>query len=423
MKKILSLLVIIALAISAQAQMAGAGPLVVCEANQACEPDLNGHFSTGVVPYAPALDYFPEIRTCEPLDMCITLHCPASINLSTVGLGNGSITLRGVQVKGFGGLPEGVDYCISDPNWQPDGYYTLHLTGTPQQAGTYQLKLSAVLQGSFLSVNTDTFFPNGMDAIAVTVVEGQSLQADFTSDIREVIAGNAVNFTNTTTGYQATREWTFEGGNPATSSDENPRVMYSTPGTYAVKLKVTNACNENEKVETAYITVTEAQTIEAPVADFGFVVSQQENGFAVQFNDLSTNLPTSWSWTFEGGEPATSNDQNPQVTYASEGDFRVTLTVTNEAGSDTKTQSISVVDIEDFAIDNVSVYPNPTASILNIEGEDIYSVSLIDAAGKIVFEEKDSISAINMENFAKGSYILNVETSKGILQKKVIKVE
>ncbi|MBQ2077709.1 MAG: PKD domain-containing protein, partial [Bacteroidales bacterium] len=230
MKKILSVLLFAVLAFAANAQLdGGAGPLVICGEGEACPPDPNGHFSNGVVPHAPDVnsEYFPTIRTCEPLDVCITMHCPASINLSAVGLGNGSINLRGIQVKGFGGLPEGVTYCLSDENWEPDGYYSLHLTGIPAEAGTYQLKLSAVLQGSILSVNTDTFFPNGMDAVAVTVVEGSAPVAGFTADATEITAGTAVNFTNTSTGYQATRTWTFEGGNPATSNEENPRVIYS----------------------------------------------------------------------------------------------------------------------------------------------------------------------------------------------------
>ena len=115
MKKFLSFLLFTVLAFAASAQFDGAaGPLVICGEGESCPPDVNGVFSTGVVPYSPTVENFPEIRTCEPVDMCVTMHCPASINLSAVGLGNGSINLRGVEVKGFGGLPQGVNYCISD---------------------------------------------------------------------------------------------------------------------------------------------------------------------------------------------------------------------------------------------------------------------------------------------------------------------
>lgn len=70
-------------------------------------------------------------------------------------------------------------------------------------------------------------------------------------------------------------------------------------------------------------------------------------GGQVRFTDLSTNFPTSWSWEFEGGDPSTSTDQNPVVTYNTAGKFRVTLTASNAAGSSsalTKTQYIEVVN-------------------------------------------------------------------------------
>ncbi|MBR3798824.1 MAG: PKD domain-containing protein [Bacteroidales bacterium] len=427
MKKILSVLLFAVLAFVANAQFDGAaGPLVVCGEGESCPPDEQGHFSSGIVPYAPDVnsEYFPVIRACEPVDVCITMHCPASINLSAVGLGNGSINLRGIEVKGFGGLPNGVTYCLSNANWVPDGYYTIHLTGTPEQAGTYQLKLSAVLQGSVLSVNTDTFFPNGMDAIQVTVQEATPLVAGFTADATEITAGTAVNFTNTSTGYQATRTWTFEGGNPATSTEENPRVMYSAPGTYQVSLTVSNSCGDNTKTETAYITVTEPQQGEAPVADFSYVVSKQEEGFSVQFNDLSTNLPESWNWTFTNGTPESSTEQNPVVTFAEEGEYLISLVAENQYGRDSVARTINVVGINDYNVDDmVSIYPNPTSSILNIEAENLVSISIFDMSGKIVYfaDENCSTASIDLSGFANAEYMVKVETKEGSSLKRIIK--
>lgn len=429
MKKILSVLLFVALAFAASAQFDVSDPIIICGAGESCEPNINGHFSSGVVPYEPDVnsEYFPTIRTCEPLDVCITMHCPASINPASVGLGtiNYSIPLSGIQVKGFGGLPEGVSYCLSNDNWQPDGYYTIHLTGTPTQSGTFQLKLRAVLSSSYvLSLNTDTFFPNGMDAIQVTVEEGSAPVAGFSASATEIAAGNAVDFTNTSTGYQATRTWTFEGGNPATSTEENPRVMYSTPGTYLVSLTVSNPCGENTKTETSYIIVTDAQA-GAPVADFSFATTQLEEGFSVQFNDLSSNIPTTWNWTFANGTPESSTEQNPVVTFAAEGDYLVTLVAENEYGRDSVARTISIVGINDYEINNlVSIYPNPTSSILNIEAEDLVSVSIIDMSGRIVYfaDENCSSTSIDLSGFAKSEYMVKVETKKGTSIKRIIKM-
>ncbi len=70
-------------------------------------------------------------------------------------------------------------------------------------------------------------------------------------------------------------------------------------------------------------------------------------GAQVKFTDLSTGFPTAWQWEFEGGDPATSTEQNPTVTYNTAGKFKVTLTVSNASGASaplTKTQYIEVVN-------------------------------------------------------------------------------
>ncbi|MGJ8661474.1 MAG: PKD domain-containing protein, partial [Bacteroidota bacterium] len=82
----------------------------------------------------------------------------------------------------------------------------------------------------------------------------------------------------------------------------------------------------------------------APVADF--TASQTVCvGNTVAFTDASSYTPTSWAWSFPGGTPSTSTAQNPVITYATAGNYNVTLTVTNPNGNDSevKTSYITVV--------------------------------------------------------------------------------
>ncbi len=55
----------------------------------------------------------------------------------------------------------------------------------------------------------------------------------------------------------------------------------------------------------------------------------------VNFTDETVPNATSWFWTFEGGTPGSSTDQNPMVTYDANGMYDVTLEVTNSFGTDT----------------------------------------------------------------------------------------
>lgn len=72
-----------------------------------------------------------------------------------------------------------------------------------------------------------------------------------------------------------------------------------------------------------------------PVANFSANKTSSCNG-TISFTDLSTNAPTAWLWDFGDGQ--TSNTQNPSHTYTSNGTFSVTLTATNQYGSDTITK-------------------------------------------------------------------------------------
>jgi PKD repeat protein len=72
-----------------------------------------------------------------------------------------------------------------------------------------------------------------------------------------------------------------------------------------------------------------------PVANFISSDTLVLRGGVMGFTDLSSNFPTSWNWAFEGGDPNTSNIQNPSVVYNTPGKFRVSLIAINSLGKDT----------------------------------------------------------------------------------------
>ncbi len=72
---------------------------------------------------------------------------------------------------------------------------------------------------------------------------------------------------------------------------------------------------------------------DVPTANFSVDRQQVLKGGLAQFTDLSTNFPTSWQWTFEGGDPGASTERNPRVKYDQPGTYRVTLVASNSLGA------------------------------------------------------------------------------------------
>ncbi|MEO9514061.1 MAG: PKD domain-containing protein [Flavobacteriaceae bacterium] len=154
-----------------------------------------------------------------------------------------------------------------------------------------------------------------------------------------------MDITNETEGAD-TYEWTFVGGEPTGSTDRNPGVVaYAKAGTYNVGLKASNTDGVVETLEKE-ITVLEGITV-----DFDMAIV--DNDFPPMTVNLVNNSPgenLTYSWVFEGGEPATSAERHPgQVVFETPGDHHVSLSVSNEF--ETLTQESTVRVAPDISVD------------------------------------------------------------------------
>ena len=90
------------------------------------------------------------------------------------------------------------------------------------------------------------------------------------------------------------------------------------------------------------------QVVSRPSANFRAETRRVLLGGQVRFTDLSANFPNRWEWTFEGGMPTTSTEQNPTVVYKTPGKFKVTLKVFNSVGESepiVRTEYIEVLNM------------------------------------------------------------------------------
>lgn len=82
--------------------------------------------------------------------------------------------------------------------------------------------------------------------------------ANFSVDKQNVLKGGEASFTDLSTNFPNTWAWVFEGGDPAASTERNPRITYETPGIYRVTLIAKNTLGESAPlIREGYIQVSE----------------------------------------------------------------------------------------------------------------------------------------------------------------------
>lgn len=177
-----------------------------------------------------------------------------------------------------------------------------------------------------------------LDNINVTgTVAAVGPTASFTSNTATVCAGQSVNFTDQSTPNITSWSWSFPGGTPSTSTQQNPTVTYNTPGTYNVTLTVTNANGNNSITMTNYITVNAIPTVTASASPTTICLGASTN--------LTASGASTYTWNNGLGAGATKT-ASPTTTTT------YTVTGTSSAGC-TNTANITVT---------VNALPTVTAS-------------------------------------------------------------
>ncbi len=172
------------------------------------------------------------------------------------------------------------------------------------------------------------------DSTTQTIIVGGVPSVDFVADSTTVPVNTAVHFTDKT--INSPTAWSWDFGDGATSTEQNPTRIYSAKGVYTVTLTATNINGRDTETKVNYITVGIP-----PTADFMTVVPSYQEGSRTQyvrFIDTSIGNPTSWYWDF--GDGTNFEGQAPPLhLYNRDGMYTVSLTVKNLFGQDTETKT------------------------------------------------------------------------------------
>jgi PKD repeat protein len=158
-------------------------------------------------------------------------------------------------------------------------------------------------------------------------------------------------YSKTHTVLQTTAVPTAQANNwiPVTDANWRKEVVDLTAyiGNSNVSIRFVNVSGYGTRIwiDNVNVAVTQAAT---PVSDFASSIRDTRcTSLTAPFVDVSTGNPTSWNWSFPGGTPSSSTDQNPTVIYEVPGSYTVTLATKNANGSGTITTKNNFITIVD----------------------------------------------------------------------------
>ncbi|MBW6482935.1 MAG: PKD domain-containing protein [Vicingaceae bacterium] len=245
-------------------------------------------------------------------------------------------------------------------------------TITYNTAGTYQVQLTA----------TNAFGNDTETKVGYITVTGVPSNAGaITGSVSECDNATGVAYSISSvlgaTGYT----WTVPTGATIASGQGTTAITVNYGTTSGnVTVTPTNSCG-NGGLSSTSVTIAPCGT--APVAEFSGTPTTLCEGNTVSFTDLSTNTPTSWSWTFTGGTPSSSTAQNPTITYNTAGTYQVQLTATNTGGSniETKVGYITVSTPTGIILDTAKIRDYDCGITLTSATHIIYSTIISNATG------------------------------------------
>ena len=191
--------------------------------------------------------------------------------------------------------------------------------------------------GTFTVTMTATNSAGSSALVRIGYINIAMPSASFSATPLSGVAPLTVQFTDASTGAPTSFAWDF-GDGTSNSTTQSPSHQYTNAGTYDVTLTASNVAGSSSLKKSGYVTVSSA--VVTPVSNFTGSPTSGAVPLTVQFSDISTNGPTSWSWNF--GDGNTSLAENPSHMYSSVGTYTVAMTATNSAGSNTKTRNFYV---------------------------------------------------------------------------------
>lgn len=202
-------------------------------------------------------------------------------------------------------------------------------TDTSFSAGVFQPRGLVVTGANVIFAAANA---TGGDGKVWRKIGAPPINADFSADPTVVCAGSTVNYTDMSYGVIDSWTWTFEGGSPATSTDQNPSITYNATGFFDVKLVVTVGSFIDSLTMVDYIEVVEMPA-QANTPDGDEVVCT-DNVYAYATDVVGFGHEYEWELSPTSAGSLIWQDTAASLTVANDwtGDFTIRVRASNVCG-------------------------------------------------------------------------------------------
>ena len=325
-------------------------------------------------------------------------------------------------------------------NWQGQNHVNfVNRKMVPDQNGTPLSFANGDVETVTLNFNLDPSWPlediefvAGIQAGNKEFLQGIKraaidLNVDFTASNTFVGANGLVSFTNNTTGgyigTPETYEWSFPGGTPSTSTQQNPTVTYNECGVHDVTLTVNRGGQVKTLTRPAYVQVGPMVNITSSPSDTSYWP------FPPITLDATVDDPEA-TYLWEPGGETTPSITVTEAQYGL-GEHVFTVTVNSMGCSIQKTHKVyfwGTVGRDELSTSQINIVPNPAKDRIDIyvsvPGQ--FNLNVYDLSGReilnvptVVTPENGKIS-LSIQNLTPGSYFIKLSGKDRFFSQKLI---
>ena len=145
--------------------------------------------------------------------------------------------------------------CSNGPNGDMFSNYMDYSNGTCMNLFTHGQK--ARMNATFMTFRDNLISPSNHASTGIfNLPTACTMVPEFYANVTSICAGGTIDFSDGSwNGTSTVRNWSFPGGNPSSSTAQNPTITYPAPGVYDVILTVGNAAGNVSSTRSGYIIV------------------------------------------------------------------------------------------------------------------------------------------------------------------------